>query len=105
MIYEYHILHSEAARGDAANNETAALGREEILREYDHFGAAFERFFLSRPRFGATFKAAVPTDDGLRVSLDTELDAVSARNIVASFLADINRSVPGLCLVVHPSAG
>lgn len=103
MIYDFHVVHSHA--GHSANRPgVVELNPVELLDQYLRFKTVFDQFFVSRPNFGATFKPAVPTSDGLRVSLATDLDALSAKNIVASFIADMNNAVPGLFLVIQPKS-
>lgn len=100
MVYHFHIVHSEAAKGIGAQVRGDALDEEDVLREYSLFGTPLDYFVTDYPSINASYVIAQPPEEGLVVSLDTALDSLTVNYLMALFLENLNEATPGLSLVV-----
>lgn len=99
MIYRFHIAPSDAPDEPAPGERAPTHG--EVQQAYARLSEALGRFVQSVPRMGLSLIAAEHCDQGLEIWLDSQLDAQSVHNLVASFLRDMNRATPGLQLALR----
>jgi hypothetical protein len=100
MVYHFHVVHSEAAKGAYAHLYGAPLDDEDVQREYSLFGTPLEYFVTDYPGIHASYVIAQPPEEGLVVSLETALDSLTVNYLIALFLEGLNKARPGLSLVV-----
>lgn len=100
MVYHFHIVHSEAAKGLSARLRGDTLDEEDVQREYSLFGIPLDYFVSDHPGINASFVIAQLPEEGLVVSLDTALDSLTVNYLMALFLESLNQATPGLSLVV-----
>lgn len=98
MPYQFLVSHSPDSLPKQGVPGMPCLTEDEIQAEYSRLCAYCTNFFAKRPRLGAHCSFQQPVTAGLRVSFDTDLDALSVRNILESFLAEVNTAKPGLRL-------
>lgn len=100
MVYHFHVVHSEAAKGISARLRGDTLDKEDVQREYSLFGTPLDYFVTDYPGINASFVIAQPPEEGLVVSLDTVLDSMTVNYLMALLLESVNQATPGLGLIV-----
>jgi hypothetical protein len=99
MIYRFHIAPIDAPDASSPGERPPCPG--EVLQAYSRLSDALGQFLQSVPRMGMSLTAVRHGDQGLEIWLESQLDAQSVHNLVASFLRDMNHATPGLQLALR----
>ena len=98
MRFRYRVYHSEEAKS-AIDRFFHSFDRDRVQHEYDHFDTALHLHFD-----GTTIRASsqvMPDGRGVVVILEADLEERRADESLSSFLAEHNKTIQGLCMLIE----